>query len=246
MPLLLTAGCASLPPIVPSAAVDSRWIVTVDGDLGAAVRALKQSIVAHGGNPIDQDDPVQGTFVFDSGPLSLSIEKDRIMISVAFVAVGANAPSESKERGAALVGDIVSAAAQDLHQALHLNPVQSVPDNRSSVQNGPGVTTANPTWKVYGTYLQNVVNAVQKRWDNLLDQSNVYPPAGSFVVVGFVLAPDGTIARITNVANHSSRLGEQRVLDALSESAPFGVWSEDMKAHLNAGGEELVFTFYYQ
>lgn len=109
-----------------------------------------------------------------------------------------------------------------------------------------GVTAINAKFSNYGAYLQRLVEAVQLEWDGLLDSSKAYPPSGTYVVVHFFLNSDGRIARFGDIENHSSDWGGQACTAAISNRAPYGEWTDDMKAALNPKGEELVFTFYYE
>lgn len=110
-----------------------------------------------------------------------------------------------------------------------------------------GITAINAKFSNYGAYLQRLVEAVQIEWDGLLVGAKVYPPSGTYVVVRFILSSEGKITRFVEVDNHSSTYGAQACTAAISNRAPYGEWTDDMKAALNAtDGEELVFTFYYQ
>lgn len=109
-----------------------------------------------------------------------------------------------------------------------------------------GVTAINAKFSNYGAYLQRLVEAVQIEWDGLLVDSKTYPPSGTFVVVRFFINAKGEIARFGDIDNHSSTWGAKACSAAISNRAPYGEWTDDMKAALNPDGEELVFTFYYQ
>jgi hypothetical protein len=118
-------------------------------------------------------------------------------------------------------------------------------DNKFGTQN-VGVTAINARFNEYGLYLQRLVDAVQLEFDRLVENGQTYPPVGSFVVVRFILDSEGKIPRIVSVDNHSSDTGARTCVSAITARAPYGPWSDDMKQTLNAEGEELVFTFYYQ
>ncbi len=118
-------------------------------------------------------------------------------------------------------------------------------ENKFGSQN-VGVTAINAKFSNYGAYLQRLVEAVQLEWDSLLDSSQTMPPSGTYVVVHFFINSDGNVVRFGSVDSHSSTWGSQACTSAITNRAPYGVWSDDMKAALNPEGEELVFTFYYQ
>lgn len=109
-----------------------------------------------------------------------------------------------------------------------------------------GVTAINAKFSEYGLYLQRMADAVQLQFDKLVEEGKTYPPVGSYVVVKFVLDSEGKISKIANVENHSSDTGAQTAVSAITTRAPYGAWTDDMKAALNPDGEELIFSFYYQ
>jgi hypothetical protein len=118
-------------------------------------------------------------------------------------------------------------------------------ENKVGTRNA-GVTAINAKFNQYGLYLQRMADAVQLEFDRVVGEARTYPPAGSSVTVRFILDSQGRIARFVEVDNHSSDLGAQMCTASISNRAPYGEWTEDMKATLNPDGEELVFTFYYE
>jgi hypothetical protein len=109
-----------------------------------------------------------------------------------------------------------------------------------------GVTAINAKFSEYGLYLQRLADAVQLQFDKLVEEGKTYPPVGSYVVVKFILDSDGKISKIVNVDNHSTDTGAQTCVSSITTRAPYGPWTDDMKAALNPDGEELIFSFYYQ
>jgi hypothetical protein len=120
-----------------------------------------------------------------------------------------------------------------------------LPGNKVGTAN-VGVTAINAKFNQYGLYLQRLVDAVQNEWDGLVASGKAYPPAGSYVVVRFILDQKGNIRRIVEVDNHSSDIGGTMCVTAITNRAPYGEWTKDMKGTLNADGEQLEFRFYYQ
>lgn len=117
-------------------------------------------------------------------------------------------------------------------------------ENKAGTRN-IGVTAINAKFNDYGLYLQRLIDTVQMEFDRLTGAAAVYPPQGSYVVVKFALKSDGSVARIIDVENHTSTLGSQIAVSAITNRAPFGPWTETMKTVLNEE-EELVFSFHYQ
>ena len=100
-------------------------------------------------------------------------------------------------------------------------------------------------WHSYGEYLKRLIESVQFRWENLLISSKTYPPSGTTVTVKFILNDQGDIAEIAKVENHSTEHGMRACISAIRDPAPYGPWTDDMKAVLGSQ-QELTFTFYYQ
>ena len=86
---------------------------------------------------------------------------------------------------------------------------------------------------------------MQIQWAHLLQQSKVYPTAGSSVTVKFVMDSTGRIARIVNVDSTAKDAAERACTSAITDRAPYGEWTDDMKAVLGEQ-QEIEFTFYYQ
>jgi len=118
-------------------------------------------------------------------------------------------------------------------------------ENKIGTQN-IGVTAINAKFNEYGLYLKRMSDAVQEEFDRLASEAQTYPPVGSFVEVRFMIDSHGNIARIVNVDNHSSDIGARTSVSSITNRAPYGEWTDDMKQTLNPDGEELIFVFYYQ
>ena len=55
----------------------------------------------------------------------------------------------------------------------------------------------------------------------------------------------GLIARIVNVDSTAKDAAERACMSAITDRAPYGEWTDDMKAVLGEE-QEMTFTFYYQ
>jgi hypothetical protein len=108
-----------------------------------------------------------------------------------------------------------------------------------------GNIAVDAKWSNYGAYLQRMIDTVQVQWERILTESKTYPPSGSTVTVRFVLNSEGRISQILDVVNHSTDQGSRACVSGITDRAPYGPWTDDMKAIL---GEQQVmtFTFYYQ
>ena len=108
-----------------------------------------------------------------------------------------------------------------------------------------GPIAIDAKWSNYGAYLQRLIDAVQTQWERLLIDSRIYPPSGSTVEVKFVLDSEGNISQIVNVDNQSSEQAGHACVSAITDRAPYGVWTDDMKAMLGEK-QEMTFKFFYQ
>lgn len=108
-----------------------------------------------------------------------------------------------------------------------------------------GNIAVDAKWSNYGAYLQRMIEIVQIQWERLLIDSKIYPPSGSTVSVTFILDDEGRIARIVNVENKSSDQASRACVNGITDRAPYGSWTDDMKAVLGTQ-QEMTFTFYYQ
>jgi len=109
-----------------------------------------------------------------------------------------------------------------------------------------GVAAVDAFRSNYGEYLQKLVEAVQMQFDKLNDESRSRPAPNSMVQVKFWLGSSGEIARIEKVEGGMAGQQAERIsVSSITNSAPYGKWTDDMKAML---GEEtpMSFTFFWQ
>jgi hypothetical protein len=117
-------------------------------------------------------------------------------------------------------------------------------DNKFGTEN-IGNIAVDAKWSNYGAYLQRMIDSVQIQWERILIDSKVNPPSGSSVTVKFVMNQEGNISRIVNVESNSSESARRACVSAITDRAPYGAWTDDMKALLGVE-QEMTFTFYYQ
>jgi len=128
--------------------------------------------------------------------------------------------------------------------------IANQPGTRPTISNQLGSANLvpvaiDPKWSKFGTYLQRQMDSVQVQWERSLIESRSNPPSGSTVAVRFVLDSDGKIARIVSVDNQSNEQAGRICVIAITDRAPYGPWTDDMKAVLGAQ-QELTFRFFYQ
>jgi len=108
-----------------------------------------------------------------------------------------------------------------------------------------GPIAVDARWSNYGNYLQRMIDTVQVQWERLLIESKTYPPSMSSVTVRFVMNSEGNIARILEVDSRSTEQAARACVSGITDRAPYGPWTEDMKAVLGEE-QEMTFRFYYQ
>jgi len=159
---------------------------------------------------------------------------------------------EGDKNAASLAGAIAHRPAIDPNRPRPRPQIVSQQQVRPAIlaENKFGTTNigniaVDARWSNYGSYLQRMIDTVQVQWERILVESKTYPPAGSTVTVRFVLNDTGRIARIVDVDSHSTEQATRACISGITDRAPYGPWSEDMKAVLGEE-QEMTFTFYYQ
>jgi hypothetical protein len=90
-----------------------------------------------------------------------------------------------------------------------------------------------------------MIEAIQVQWERILIESRTEPPSGTTVTVKFTMDSKGRITEILDVENNSSEQGKASCISAITNTAPYGDWTDDMIAVLG-NSQELTFKFYYQ
>jgi hypothetical protein len=108
-----------------------------------------------------------------------------------------------------------------------------------------GLSGIDAKWSNYGSYLQRMIDTVQIQWERLILSMSAMPAGGSTVTVKFIMGDEGQITNIVNVDSTASETGSRACVSAITDRAPYGPWTDDMKAVLGSQ-QEMTFTFYYQ
>ena len=108
-----------------------------------------------------------------------------------------------------------------------------------------GLSGIDARWSNYGAYLQRMVDTVQIQWERLIIQMVAMPSSGSTVSVKFVVNDEGRIVQIRNVDTTANETASRACVSAITDRAPYGPWTDDMKAVLGSQ-QEMTFTFFYQ
>jgi hypothetical protein len=117
-------------------------------------------------------------------------------------------------------------------------------------ENKLGTTNIGPTaidarWSNYGAYLQRMIDTVQIQWERIIIEQRANAVGGSQVSVKFVMDSEGKIAKIVKVDSTANETASRACISAITDRAPYGPWTDDMRAVLGEQ-QEMTFTFYYQ
>lgn len=121
------------------------------------------------------------------------------------------------------------------------------PAIRSGLGQGPkwGLAGIDPKWSEYGAYLQKMIDGVQAQWERNILNLTAAPSSGTSVRVKFVLNSEGNIASVLSADGTANELATRASVNAITDRAPYGEWTKEMKAALGSE-QEMTFTFYYQ
>jgi hypothetical protein len=133
--------------------------------------------------------------------------------------------------------------ARPVLEQTHTRPAVFEENNFGTSNIGPVAYSAK--WSSYGAYLHKMMEAIQIQWDRILIDSRTEPPAGSYVTVKFTMDSKGRITQILEVESTSSEQGKQSCITAITMTAPYGDWTDDMIAVLG-NSQDLTFRFYYE
>ena len=115
--------------------------------------------------------------------------------------------------------------------------------NREFGTENIGAVAYNAKWSAYGEYMQKFIESVDIQWQRIVEQSNVYPVAGTKVVVKFRINSKGEIAEVEPKSS-GGRAAIASCVSAIVFRKSYGVWSDDMIAVLGES-QEITFTFLY-
>jgi len=79
----------------------------------------------------------------------------------------------------------------------------------------------------------------------IIEESATEPPSGTYVTVKFTIDSKGRITEIIDVATSSSEQGKESCISAITLTAPYGDWTDDMIAILG-NSQEMAIKFYYE
>ena len=100
---------------------------------------------------------------------------------------------------------------------------------------------------LFGDYDEQMSEAVQQKWDDLLDARHFSGDCKGRVTVHFFLNYDGSIseARIVPDQTTVDTTWALLCLEAITEPAPFSRWPDQMRREVGKNDREMTFDFHY-
>lgn len=115
--------------------------------------------------------------------------------------------------------------------------------NREFGTENIGAVAYNAKWSAYGEYMQKFIESVDVQWQRIVEQSNVYPVAGTKVAVKFRINSKGEILEVEPKST-GGRAAIASCVSAIVFRKSYGAWPDDMVAVLGES-QEITFTFFY-
>jgi hypothetical protein len=115
----------------------------------------------------------------------------------------------------------------------------------TGVRSAVGVTSFSAKWSAYGAYLHKMFYDIQTRWDKILANGGKEPPSGTHVSVKFRINAKGQVTEIVDVEGTSDVSGKKACVAAVTLSAPYDKWTDDMIDVLGTS-QVLTLVFTYQ
>jgi hypothetical protein len=122
-------------------------------------------------------------------------------------------------------------------------PGQKMQQNGGVPRHGKALMDAIAT--PFGQYDRALIEAVQQRWDDLLDSQKFALDRRGKVTVTFHLNSDGSVTESKISSNSVGDLLGYVCQEAIEQAAPFGQWPGDMRRMIGANFREITFTFFY-
>jgi hypothetical protein len=98
---------------------------------------------------------------------------------------------------------------------------------------------------IFGDYDAQFTQAVEQKWDDLLDSQHFADDRTGHVVLRFHENYDGTVTEVTTLENTVGPVYGYLCMRALTEPAPFARWPEEMRREIGGNFREMTFTFTY-
>lgn len=108
-----------------------------------------------------------------------------------------------------------------------------------------GIKAFDVTGTKFGEYDRRLIAAVKSRWLALLEQYTIPGERAGQVALRFHLNSNGTVTELAIAENTAGDILALYCQKAVTDSAPFGEWPEELKNAVKRNYREFNFIFYY-
>jgi hypothetical protein len=108
----------------------------------------------------------------------------------------------------------------------------------TTLQPSAPIRVGDERWSRFSDYCSAMKSAIDREWERLAAMAPARPTRNSAFVT-FVLDRRGRITRIAEISSTGGEVVAQIAAASITNPAPFGAWSDQMKAEL---GQEQSFT----
>lgn len=117
--------------------------------------------------------------------------------------------------------------------------------NSNTDANAVGTLAVNSRFSEFGAYQQRMIEAISRQWYLLGSKYDLASAIGSKVQVEFKLNPKGEITRIKTLFSTSTQVGTNLCEMAITTTAPYGEWTEEMLVTFGSQDQNVSIMFYY-
>ncbi|MSR65112.1 MAG: hypothetical protein EXS18_04950 [Verrucomicrobiae bacterium] len=129
-----------------------------------------------------------------------------------------------------------------------LKPERIIPETEKKMDGGVSredIKAIEVTGTVFGAYDRRLISAVKTRWLALLEQYTIPGERSGQVSLKFHLNADGSVSELVVAENSAGDILAIYCQKAVTDSAPFGPWPDELKDMVKRNYRELNFVFYY-
>ena len=106
-------------------------------------------------------------------------------------------------------------------------------------------SSLNVKSSTFASYDQAIVQAIEERWFQLLDENSYSGERVGKVVLEFKFKHDGTVSELKVAETSVGEVLALLCIRAIKDPSPFEKWPSDMRLLFPTGFREVRFTFYY-
>jgi outer membrane biosynthesis protein TonB len=132
---------------------------------------------------------------------------------------------------------------------LNIPPQERIiPEQESKMKGGAardGVKAFDVTGVIYGEYDRRLIAAIKTRWIALIEQHTIPGERSGQVAVRFHLNVDGTVSELSIAESTAGDMLALYCQKAITDSAPYGPWPDDLKDMVKRNYREWQIVFYY-